>query len=527
MKEKEYSKSLFSDFSLFISSLIIIVVVSMSFLFFYALKDFSREINTQNSNNNTSIATSIFQVISKSINDNNFDEISENTQSMIVNNIIAYIVIRDNTNNKVIYSTIDGINGETLNDEYSLFYYTDSNKNYQDTYFINGRKAKYLIYIGFYKESVFNKYLNFIKAQVGFFGFIFIILGFFFSKLMTNTVLKPFKSIINNVKQIADGNFSQRLSMSNYKELNELLIACNEMASNLQNIYSTLEMQVQQRTKELNDALQELKHTQALMLHSAKMKSLGELVAGLTHELNNPINFVYGNLVHLKNYSNDLIKLIDAFDNNSEELSTENQMRIKLIKDEIDYDFLKRDLPELLQSCHVGMERTKSLIMDLRNFARMNEDSIAAINVAKEIETTLNILNSKIGDNIKIHKDFENQNLLIDAYGGQLNQVFMNLIDNSIYALNGQGNIAIRTKSDDFNVIIEIEDDGSGIDEDSLEKIFEPFYTTKPVGNGTGLGLSICYQIIKNHKGTIEVFSKKDIGTKFVIKLPLVLENRV
>ena len=299
------------------------------------------------------------------------------------------------------------------------------------------------------------------------------------------------------------------------------------MAESLQDVYASLEEKVQDRTAKLQDAYKQLQEAQSMMVHSEKMRSLGELVAGITHEINNPINFIYGNLIHLNNYSKDLIELIEKYIKVQNQLTQEDSKNIDDYKNEIDYEFLKEDLPSLIKSCQEGTERTKNIIADLKNFSRMEEMVINSVDLEKEIDTTLNILHSKLKNKIEIHKEYEENLPRIDAYGGQLNQVFMNIIDNAAFAIEEKGNIYIRLKQDDEkkNVIIEIEDDGSGMEEDVAKKIFDPFFTTKAPGQGTGLGMSISYKVIQRHNGKISVSSQKGIGTKFTIELPIVREN--
>ena len=180
-------------------------------------------------------------------------------------------------------------------------------------------------------------------------------------------------------------------------------------------------------------------------------------------------------------------------------------------------------MPSLLHSCEEGTNRTKNIVADLKNFSRMEEAVFSDINLPPEIDTILNILHSKYKERIKIHKEYEENLPMIEAYGGQLNQVLMNILDNSIGAIKDEGNIwiNIHTEKDKNKCIIQIKDDGCGMDEQTKEKIFNPFFTTKPVGQGTGLGLSISYKIIQSHNGQITVDSKLNEGTTFSIELPI------
>lgn len=297
------------------------------------------------------------------------------------------------------------------------------------------------------------------------------------------------------------------------------------MAENLQTLYVELDSKVKERTKELEGANKELKSAQAMMVHSEKMRSLGQLVAGITHEINNPINFIHGNMVHLKNYSNALIEIINLYEESESDLSEEKQQTLKELKEKIELDFLKEDLPQLIKSCHEGTERTKNIILDLKNFSRLDEQVVNNIDLPKEIDTTLNILQNKIKGKIEIIKEYDDNVSYIEGYGGQLNQVFMNILDNACYAVKEKGSIRIKLHKTEKDVIIEFEDSGCGMSKEQAAKIFDPFFTTKPVGEGTGLGMSISYKVIQQHNGVISVDSTEGKGTKFIIQLPLKMES--
>ena len=345
--------------------------------------------------------------------------------------------------------------------------------------------------------------------------------------ILAKSISNPLSVMEKTVSQVAKGDLSGRLEYTKYDEINKLVQSYNMMTNALQRLYSSLEAQVQDRTKELKNAYAELQSTQAMMVHSEKMKSLGELVAGIMHEINNPINFIYGNMTHLSNYSNDLIQIIEEYAKYSDSLKPEEKEEIENLKQEIDYEFLKSDLPDLIKSCKEGADRAKNIIQDLKSFSRMEEASITDVDVPHEIDTTLNILHNKIKNKAEVHKEYMENPPKIEAFGGQLNQVFMNILDNAVGAIKERGDIWIRINEDESknNLIIEIEDNGIGMDEETSRKVFNPFFTTKPVGQGTGLGLSITYKIIKNHEGDIKVESQPNLGTKFIITLPINIDR--
>lgn len=353
----------------------------------------------------------------------------------------------------------------------------------------------------------------------------FLVFGLVFSYYITKIILAPLFDFVRGVKELSEGNFKYRFKKTSYFEINELVKMYNKMAENLQILYDNLESKIQERTKELEHANIELKNTQAMIIHSEKMRSLGQLVAGITHEINNPINFVYGNMVHLQNYTKALLELINLYETYEDDLDEEKKHKLKEVKEVLELDFIKQDLPMLIKSCHEGTERTKNIIIDLKNFSRLDEMVINSIDLSKEIDTTLNILHSKIKNRIEIVKEYDKNIPQIEGYGGQLNQVFMNILDNACYAIKGYGKITIRLQKSENSVIIEFEDTGCGVESSQVGKIFEPFYTTKPVGEGTGLGMSISYKVIQNHNGTIVVDSAEGSGTKFRIQLPIRMES--
>lgn len=349
----------------------------------------------------------------------------------------------------------------------------------------------------------------------------FLMLGVIISAFMSKMINKPLMDLVSGVQEFGKGNFDYKLKDSGFEEIDKLVDAYNHMSSQLLDLYESLEKKVEERTKELEQANQKLKETQTMMVHSEKMRSLGELVAGIAHEINNPINFIYGNIMILDNYQKDLLALIDKYSTQEGTMNSDAVKEISDFKQTIDLDFLKDDIADLIRSCLEGVERTKNIILDLKNFSRMDEMVFSECNIPKEIDTTLNILNNKIKNRIVVHKDYEENLPKIEAYGGQINQVFMNILDNAQGAIKGTGDIFITAKKEGENIKIEFRDTGCGIKKENLNKIFEPFFTTKPVGQGTGLGMSIAYRVIEAHNGKISVESEQGVGTKITILLPV------
>ncbi len=436
---------------------------------------------------------------------------------------LSYFAITDAKTGSAMFSTIPAI----IRDDGTVNKTVLRENHVADTDTFVKQGAGYNIYAGFGDNFNIENIANtFFASIVIVFGICFL-LALWLAMCKMNALIRAIKSIKSITGEFAKGDLSNRLERTNYSEINELTEDFNKMADSMQKLYSSLEKRVQERSEQLKDAIKEIQSTQAMMVHSEKMKSLGELVAGIMHEVNNPVNFIYGNLTHLKNYSKDLITIIDEFKSYEGELSEEHRAKIDELMKQIDYEFLKTDLPDLIDSCHEGTERVKNIVLDLKDFSRMEEAALTSVDLAKEIDTTLNILHNKFKYKITVHKDYEPNMPKIEAYGGQLNQVFMNILDNAAYAVSDKerGDVYIRLRTTNKYAVIEIEDNGKGMDAKTRDKIFNPFFTTKPVGQGSGLGLSISYKVIKNHKGNIEVYSTPGKGTKFIITLPLVMQR--
>jgi signal transduction histidine kinase len=276
------------------------------------------------------------------------------------------------------------------------------------------------------------------------------------------------------------------------------------------------------QAKQLEQTLEELKTTQVQLIQTEKMSSLGKMVAGLAHEINNPINFIHGNFLHLHNHIQSLVELIKIY---QQEYPTANPA-IESYQAEINLDFIIEDLPKILASMKMGTDRIREIILSLRNFSRLDQADKKAVNIHEGIDSTLLILNNRLKQEIEVIKKY-GELPLIECYPAQLNQVFMNIISNAIDALleqekQPQKQIIIQTEKTANNLVrISIQDNGPGINSELQTKIFDPFFTTKPVNKGTGLGLAISYQIIEKHQGNIYVCSEAGHGTEFVIELPI------
>lgn len=254
------------------------------------------------------------------------------------------------------------------------------------------------------------------------------------------------------------------------------------------------------------------------LVQSAKMAAIGELAAGVAHEINNPVGFIHSNMGNLRKFFQKISALIEFYD--TLPLPPDVLEEIQKIKTDINYDYLKTRIAEMIERSIVGAERIQKIILDLRSFSRKESLEAAEADINEAIDTTSRFLTYEYKERINISKDFGTLPKVVCNIG-KLNQVFLNILANACQAIEDTGEVRIKTLSEGDKVRIELSDTGSGIPKDKINKIFETFYTTKPVGKGTGLGLSISLSIIKQHKGTISVQSEPGKGTTFTIILPV------
>ncbi|KAF3884488.1 MULTISPECIES: sensor histidine kinase [Nostocales] len=301
----------------------------------------------------------------------------------------------------------------------------------------------------------------------------------------------------------------------------------------LRHLTQNLEQQVAERTAELRATLQQLQQSQFQLIQSEKMATLGLLMAGVAHEINNPVNFIHGNLDHIEGYTQTLIEFIQLYQKHYPHPPTEIQEKAE----NEDLEFLQEDLLKIVSSIKMGSDRIREIVKTLRNFSRTDEVEVQAVDIHEGINSTLTILQHRLKahcarPSIEVIKDYSALPP-VECYPGPLNQAFMNILVNAIDALEDSfyggfmnlktPSISIRTSVIDTQwVEIAIADNGRGIPEQIKQRIFDPFFTTKPVNKGTGMGLSISYQIITDkHNGKLECFSTPEAGAEFVIQIPI------
>jgi signal transduction histidine kinase len=324
---------------------------------------------------------------------------------------------------------------------------------------------------------------------------------------VSRRITKPLAEVTAVVREIAGGDLSRRVTdVGQGGELGELAESVNKMAAEIDRTMGLLEK-----------AYQDLKRTHSHLVQSEKLASLGQLVAGVAHELNNPMTFIYGNTFHLEEYLDDLKSLLAAWETSVDPEPPE----VTAIKKDIDYEYLISDLAKIIKSCRHGAERSKRIVADLKLFARPEDEQMVGWDLNQGLEAALSLCSGQFKNRITFSKEYGN--LPAITASPQLTQVFLNLIVNGCQAIPDRGEVKIRTWHDGEFHYVSISDTGAGIQPEHRDRIFDPFFTTKKVGEGTGLGLSISYGIVEKHGGVITVESEVGNGTCFTVKLPSLL----
>ena len=316
--------------------------------------------------------------------------------------------------------------------------------------------------------------------------------------IFSNRFTRPLKNITDSIINFKKNRSALNLDVMSNDEIGALAAAFREM-------------------------IHDLDQAQEQLVQSEKMASIGQLAAGVAHEINNPVGFIGSNINTLKDYCNDLIKVIDEYEKEDEYLKTDSShwKSIEKTKDEVDLEYLKDDIGKLISESTDGVKRVKEIVQNLKDFSHVDETEWQWANIHAGLDSTLNIVNNEIKYKAEVIKHY-GEIPEVECIASQLNQVFMNLLVNAAHSIEEQGTITIETGLTDSNwVWISITDTGKGIPKELQKNIFDPFFTTKPIGQGTGLGLSLSYGIIDTHSGRIQVDSTEGVGTKFSIWLPV------
>ena len=343
--------------------------------------------------------------------------------------------------------------------------------------------------------------------------------------MLSAKVTLPIKHLVDAAEDVKAGKSVEAFTpdVEPTKEISFLIERFSEMATSVQASKRTLE----QKLEELADSNIQRTQMQDQLVQSAKMSSLGQLVAGVAHELNNPIAFIYSNMIQMRQYLENLKQFSEKIDSVKDQLTPEEQKKLEDTMEEIEWEFLQEDMADIVQSCLEGSVRVKDIVLGLRNFSRIDKGQMAEADINTALKNTAKLLSGQTKNRVEVDWSLHPDSY-VKCNVSQVNQIFMNIMANAIQAIDGEGVLLVATenviRSNREFVKIRIQDNGQGMNSDTIEKIFDPFFTTKSVGKGTGLGLSIVYGIIQKHGGYIDVsstvFPDPMHGSIFDIYLP-------
>jgi len=349
---------------------------------------------------------------------------------------------------------------------------------------------------------------------------------------VSRAVIPPIRGLMKAAQRVASGNLNTEVPVIRMDEVGDLTASFNKMVKDLKEAEAANKSHMQEieqwnidLEKRVEEKVGELKSTQGQLLQSEKLASIGQLAAGVAHEINNPVGYINSNVGTLKKYIDDLFKVLNAYEQLEKAIETKSMLdNVNEIKNEVELDYLKEDITDLIAESQEGVTRVKQIVQDLKDFSHVDEAEWQWVDLHKGIDSTLNVARNEIKYKAEVVKEYGSIPQ-VECIPSQLNQVFMNLVVNAAHAIEDRGLITIRSGKDDDKVWISVTDTGKGIPDDVKKRIFEPFFTTKPVGKGTGLGLSLSFGIIEKHGGEVVVESEVGVGTTFKVILPIEQSN--
>jgi|GEM_PF-5784746 len=383
------------------------------------------------------------------------------------------------------------------------------------------------------KPNLLFKSVNDLLRTFFLIGLLLVVMLIPFSIFFSRAISRPLLELTRIMDEVGKGDLNKSITIKSNDEIGELAVAFNKMIKNLEHVTASrdeLDREIGHRKlmeEELMKSYDDLKQAQTQLFQSEKLASIGQLAAGVAHEINNPVGFISNNMEILQEYVGNYTKILRIVENVKGQVDSGDVRKakaavdeLKKLEEEINLEFMMGDVNKLLEHSSRGLERIRKIVLDLRTFAREDHaDTMELVKIEEVIDSILSIVQSELKSKAELVKDY-GDTPLIKCNPQRLGQVFINLLVNATQAIKEKGKIIIKTYQQDQHVCIDISDTGKGILEENLKKIFDPFFTTKPVGQGTGLGLSVSYEIVKKHGGEIKVQSKQGEGTTFTVMLP-------